>query len=101
MSTGAIGEPAASMRRVARRNVQKEDRRLSSGRAMVIVEHSAETLAPLHRTRRFGDRGRLQELVCETLMITLSMVVRHQVGNRVLERGPSEEGHSAQALRSD
>ena len=30
--------------------------------------------------------------------IALSMVVRHEVGNRVLERGLSEEDHSVQAL---
>jgi hypothetical protein len=44
------------------------------------------------------DRGRPQELVCEALMIAFSMVVRHEVANRVLEGGLSEEDHSVQAL---
>jgi hypothetical protein len=31
-------------------------------------------------------------------MIALSMVVRHEVGDRVLKRGMSEEDHSVQTL---
>jgi hypothetical protein len=42
--------------------------------------------------------GGPQELVCEPLMIAFSMIVRHEVGDRVLERGLSEEDHSVQAL---
>jgi hypothetical protein len=60
---------------------------------VVIIEHSTETLAPMHRLRWRDDRGGPQELVCEALMIAFSMVVRHEVGNRVLERGLSEEDH--------
>jgi hypothetical protein len=37
--------------------VGKEDRPLSGGRVLILVEHSAETLAPMHRTRQFGGRG--------------------------------------------
>lgn len=65
---------------------------------MVIVEHSTEALAPLHRLRWRDDRGGPQKLVCEALMIAFSMVVRHDVANRVLEGGLSEEDHSVQAL---
>ena len=54
---------------------------------MVIVEHSTQTVAPMHRLRWRDDRGGPQELICEALMISFSMVVRHEVGNRVLERG--------------
>src|SRR5712672_1492664 len=90
----------------SRRNVQKEDRRRSGSCAvviavviaLVIVEHSTQTVAPMHRLRWRDDRGGPQELICEALMISFSMVVRHEVANRVLERGPSEEDHSVQAL---
>jgi hypothetical protein len=88
----------AEQRGVGRRNVQKEDRRRSGSCAVVIVENSTETLAPMQRLRWRDDRDRPQELVCEALMIAFSMVVRHEVGNRVSERGPSEEDHSVQAL---
>jgi hypothetical protein len=32
------------------------------------------------------------------MVIAFSMAVRHEVGNRVLERGLSEEDHSVQTL---
>ena len=65
---------------------------------MVIIEHSTETLAAMHRLTWRDDRGGPQELVCEALMIALSVVVRHEVGDRVLKRGLSEEDHSVQTL---
>jgi hypothetical protein len=83
---------------VRSRTVQKEDRRRSGSCAVVIVEHSTEALAPMHRLRWRDDRGGPEKLVCEALMIAFSMVVRHEVANRVLEGGLSEEDHSVQAL---
>ena len=80
------------------RNVQKEDRRRSGSCAVVIVEHSTQTVAPMHRLRWRDDRGGPQKLVFEALMIAFSMVVRHELANRVLEGGLSEEDHSVQAL---
>ena len=65
---------------------------------MVIVEHSTEPLSSMHRLRWRDDRGGPQELVCEALMIAFGMVVRHELGDRVLKRGRSEEDHSVQAL---
>jgi hypothetical protein len=50
----------------------------------------------MHRLRWRDDRGGPQELVCEALMIAFSVVVRHEVANRVLEGGLSEEDHSVQ-----
>src|ERR1700720_3040921 len=64
---------------------QKEDRRRSGSCAVVIVEHSTEALAPMHRLRWRDDRSGPQKLVCEALMIAFSMVVRHEVANRVLD----------------
>src|SRR2546427_195077 len=46
------------------RTVQKEDRSPSGTCAVIIVEHSIETLAPMHRLRWCDDRGGPQELVC-------------------------------------
>ena len=65
---------------------------------MVIVEHSTETLVPMHRLRWRDDGAGPQEFVCEALMIAFSMVVCHEVANRMLEGGLSEEDHSVQAL---
>jgi hypothetical protein len=64
----------------------------------MIVKHSAETLVPMHRLRWCDDRGGPQELVLEALMIALGVVMRHEVGDRVLKRGLSEEDHSVQTL---
>jgi hypothetical protein len=52
----------------------------------------------MHRTRWCDDRGGPQELVCEALMIAFGVVVRREVGDRVLKRGLSEEDHSVQTL---
>jgi hypothetical protein len=71
------------------RTVQKEDRCRSGSGGVVIVEHSTEALAPMHRVRWRDDGGGLQELVCEALMIAFSMVVRHTAcceGNRLRHR---------------
>jgi hypothetical protein len=68
------------------RFVQKQNRRRSRSCAVIIVEHSTKTLAPMHRLRWCDDRGGPQELVCEALMITFYVVVRHEVGDRVLKR---------------
>jgi hypothetical protein len=65
---------------------------------VVEVEHSTEALAPMHWLRWRDDRGRPQELIGEALMIAFSVVMRHEVGDRVLKRGLSEEDHSVQAL---
>ena len=67
---------------------------------MVIVEDSTEALAPTHRLRSRDNRSGPQEPVFEALMIAFSMVVRYEVGNRVLERGLSEEDHPVQTLGS-
>jgi len=65
---------------------------------VVEVEHSTEALAPMHWLRWCDHRGGPQELICEAPMIAFSVVVRHEVGDRVLKRGVSEEDHSVQAL---
>lgn len=65
---------------------------------MVIVEHSTETLAPMHGARwRDGGAG-LHEPVFEALMVALSLIMRHELGDCVLKRGLPEEDHSVQAL---
>lgn len=54
---------------------------------MVEIEHPAETLAPLHRVGRAGDRSELQEPVCNTLAIACGVVVSKEMGDRALKRG--------------
>jgi hypothetical protein len=82
----------------ASRSVQKQKRRQSGGRAVVIVKHPSWTLAPMHRVRWGDDRGDPQGLVCEALMIAFAVVMRHEVGDRMLKRGLSEKDHSVQTL---
>ena len=65
---------------------------------MVIVQHSTEALSLSHRLRWRDDRGRSQESVFEALMIALSVVVRHELRDRVLKGVLTEEDHSVQAL---
>ncbi len=65
---------------------------------MVIVKQPTQALAPMHRLRRVDDRGRPLELVFEALMIAFGVVMRHEVGDRVLKRCLSEEDHSVQTL---
>lgn len=67
---------------------------------MVIVEHSTKALSPAHGLRWRRDSGGPQELVLEALVIALSVVVRHELGDRVLKRGLPEEDHSVQAVLS-
>lgn len=67
---------------------------------MVIVEHSTETLAPMHRLRWCDDRAWLHEPVFETLMVSLGVIVRHELRDRVLKRVLTEEDYSVQALGS-
>jgi hypothetical protein len=66
--------------------------------AVIIVEHPTEALSPLAWTLQLGGRSRPQQLVCETLMIALSMVVRHEVADRVVKRDLYEEDPSIQTL---
>lgn len=65
---------------------------------MVIVEHSTETLAPMHQPSWRDDRSGSNEPVFEALMVSLRVVVRHESGDRALKRVLSEEDHSIQSL---
>ena len=51
---------------------------------MVVVQHSTEALSPAHRLRWRDDRGRPQESVFETLMVSLGVIVTHELRDRVL-----------------
>lgn len=52
----------------------------------------------MYRLRRRDNGTWLQEPVSATLLIALSMIVRHEVGDRVLQRVLYEEDHSVQTL---
>jgi hypothetical protein len=50
---------------------------------VIIVQHSTKTLSPLDHTgvasmARFGA----EELIVQTLMVALVVVMRHELGNR-------------------
>lgn len=52
---------------------------------MIIVEDATETLAPAHRLRVRDNRSGPQKPVFEALVITFTMIVRHEMANRMLE----------------
>jgi hypothetical protein len=81
-----------------RRNVQKEDRGRSGRCAVVVVQHSTEALSLAHRLRWRSDWGRPQESVFKALMVSLGVIVRQELRDRVLKRVLTEEDHSVQAL---
>jgi len=51
-------EPVSTAGRIERRFVQKQNRPSSRSRAVIIVERSTESLAPMHRTEMVDDRSR-------------------------------------------
>src|SRR4030088_379912 len=71
-------------------------------RAVVEAQHSSKSLvAPYRQSKCASDNGALQQAVTHSLMIALAMVMPHELPDGVLERGLSEENHSAQELRFD
>ena len=66
---------------------------------MIEIEHAAESLAPSDRAAPVCERAVfLQQSITETLMIALTMIVRHVMGQRTLKRGPAEEDHPIEAF---
>jgi hypothetical protein len=80
------------------RSVRKQNRPRSGGCAVIVVQHSTKTLAPMQALRWGCDRCGPQEPVLEALMIALGVVVRHELADRVSKRVLSEEDHSIEAL---
>jgi hypothetical protein len=76
------------------RNVQKQSRHWSSCPAMIIAEHSAESLTPFDSGVRVvkGAEGQ-QQAVFQPLMISLGMVVGNKLCDCVPQRCRSEEDH--------
>ena len=68
------------------RNVRNLRRDLSSGLAMIIAEHSSESLTPfdIHTALEIRGDG-LQQSVVGPLMVAFTVIVRHEVGDRVLK----------------
>jgi hypothetical protein len=92
------GSASQRLRLAGRRCVQKQNRRRSGGGAKVLVQHSTEALSLAHRLRLRDDGGRPQESVFKALMVSLGVIVRHELRDRVLKRVLTEEDHSVQAL---
>jgi len=82
------------------RFVQIQNRRRSRSCAVIIVEHSTKTLAPMHRLRWCDDRGGPQELVCEALMIAFYVVVRPFWGGRYASDSMAKRGCAWRYWRS-
>ena len=69
---------------------------------MVVAQHASEALAPLNWvTGPSGYGCRLRYSICETLVIALGMVMRHELVDGVLKRCVPKEDHPAQTLRFD
>jgi hypothetical protein len=65
---------------------------------VVVVQHSTEALSLAHGLRWCDDRGRPQESVFEALMVSLGVIVSHELRDCVLKGVLTEEDHSVQAL---
>ena len=61
---------------------------------MVIVENSTEALAPPNWLRWRDQWGWPHESIFEALMVSLSVIVRHELRDRVPKRVLTEEDHS-------
>lgn len=52
---------------------------------MIVVQHPTETLMLIHLPRWCDYRAGLQELVFESLMVSLGVTVRHELRDRMLK----------------
>ena len=76
------------------RIVQNLGRSWSSCCAVIVAQHSAESLAPFNLTVTFINvSAGLQQPVSEPLMISLAVVVAHILCDRVTKRCLSDEDH--------
>jgi hypothetical protein len=65
---------------------------------MIVIEHSTEALAPPNWLRWRHQRSWPHESVFEALVVSLSVIVRHELRDRVPKRVLTEEDHSVQTL---
>src|SRR5262249_12256777 len=76
----------------------------SCGLTIVIVEHSAEPLVPSYSAVRRDRLHWNNETIVAPLMVTLQMIMRHKLANRIPQRVFTKEDHLPQAIlpnRSD
>src|SRR5262249_17903058 len=76
----------------------------SRGLTIVIVEHSAKPLVLSYRAVRRDRLHWNNETVVEPLMVTVQMIMRHKLANRIPQRVFTKEDHLPQAIlpnRSD
>jgi hypothetical protein len=83
--------PCRGKRIVGSRMVQKLK---SCGLAVVVIQHSAESVVGLHPSA-FRDRSfrSHDETVFESLMVPFQMIMRNEMSNRVSERIFTKENH--------
>src|SRR5215831_14291648 len=76
----------------------------SCGLTIVIVEHSGEPLVLSYSAVRRDRLHWNNETIVESLMVTLQMIMRHELANRIPQRVFTKEDHLPQAIlpnRSD
>jgi len=67
------------------------------GRSIVVVQHAAQPLPPLYRTARSQvTRLGKNDSIGQSLVVSLSMIMRHEILDDHLERCLSKQNHSIQ-----
>lgn len=96
----AAGNAARAQRPLASRTVRQIRRTLAGvlRRTVVVVQHAAYAATSANRSMGLHSPERLKQLVANTLMVPLAMVMRHELGNRLLKVALTKRGHAIQAL---
>ena len=69
----------------------------SSGRPVIVVEHSAEAASTSDRPIAVGETGiRENEQITDALMISLAMIMRDELPNGCAQRALPEQNHPFQ-----
>ena len=78
------------------RTIQKLRRTLSGG-AVIVVEHSAEAAPASHRSVTTSETGiRENEQIADALVISLAVIVRHELANGCPQRVLAEQNQPVQ-----
>lgn len=68
---------------------------------IVVVQHATDPLASTKRSVSSGPREWLNQLVPDALMVTLDVVVRHELGYRATKMPLPQQDHAIEALLFD
>src|SRR4051794_32863048 len=90
-SSVADGSRSSLAARVQEKTIAE---RILCGRAIVVVQHTAQSLPPLYRTRASHMTGLgKNDSIGQPLVVSLAMIMRHEISNGRLERRPSKQNH--------